>query len=180
VIVVALTPDGFRRSSVAGGLPPRRSRRRTSTARRHDQPGRRAEVGERHGRVTGATGSIAASVAPVPAPWRTPGTRHRRGAERLVADHDHQLGVVLTSYPGASQLASALAAADLSANGATFDGLLTFATKSGSGAYVAGAGERHAGTGTPLTSDGAGNITEIVTGVHVLLGQLPPLARTSG
>jgi hypothetical protein len=43
---------------------------------------------------------------------------------------------VLTSYPGASQLASALAAADLSANGATFDGLLTFAVKSGSGAYV--------------------------------------------
>jgi hypothetical protein len=163
VIVVALTPDGFRRSSVAGGLPTAAiSKTNVDGSVDTINPGVAQKSANATVAVTGATGSIAATVAPVAGAVAYAWYVGTTAAPSACRRSRHQLGV-LTSYPGASQLASALAAADLSANGATFDGLLTFATKSGSGAYVRRWRPAPPGTGTGLTSDGAGNITEIVT-----------------
>jgi hypothetical protein len=163
VIVVALTPDGFRRSTIATGLPTA-AITKTNVDGTADtiNPGVAQKSANATVSVTGASGSIAATVAPVPGAvayaWYC-GTA--AGSEKIAAITTIN-SVVLTSYPASGQLASALAASDLSANGATFDGLLSFATKAGSGAYVQALANGVAGTGSGLTSDGAGNITEIV------------------
>jgi len=62
------------------------------------------------------------------------------------------------------QQAQSAVTADNSANaGTAFDGLLTTALKSGSGAYVASLATGTAGTGTPLTASGRGSVVEIDT-----------------
>jgi len=57
----------------------------------------------------------------------------------------------------------ALAAANKSTNSLAFDGLLTMASQSSLNSYQAVMATGTAGTGTALTSDGAGGITEIDT-----------------
>lgn len=167
VICVALTPDGFRRSSVAAGLPAAAiAKVNVDGSTDTINPGVAIRSANATVAVTGATGSIAASVVPVPGAvayaWYVGGTAT---TEKLAAITTIN-SVVLTAYATTTQLASALSAGDLSANGATFDGLLSFATKAGSGAYLRALGTGAAGTGTPLTSDGAGNIAEIVTALQ--------------
>jgi hypothetical protein len=164
VIVVALTPDGFRRSSVAGGLPAAAiTKTNTDASTDTINPGVAQKSANATVSVTGANGSIAATVAVIPGAvayaWYVGATATNERLAQITTINS----AVLIAYPGASQLASALAAADLSANAATMDGLLTFATKSGSGAYISAQPAGTAGTGTPLTSDGAGNIAEFVT-----------------
>jgi hypothetical protein len=159
VIVVALTPDGYRRALAGPNIVPTAAISKTNVDGSVDtvNPGVAQKSANATVSVTGPTGSIAATVVAVPGAaayaWYV-GTA--AGAERL-----HSITTVnaatLTSYPGASQLASALAGSDLSANGATFDGMLAMTVKSGSGAYVKSLDN------AVLTSDGAGNITEIVT-----------------
>src|SRR5205823_8727919 len=62
------------------------------------------------------------------------------------------------------QQAQSAVTADNSANaGTAFDGLLTSALKSGSGAYVSTLASGTAGTGTPLTASGRGSVVEIDT-----------------
>jgi hypothetical protein len=163
VICVALTPDGLRRSSVAGGLPAT-AIAKTNVDGSSDtiNPGVALRSANATVSVTGATGSIAASVATVPGAvayaWYVGATAT---TEKLAAITTIN-SVILTAYATTTQLASALSASDLSANTATMDGLLTFATKAGSGAYTRSLATGTAGTGTILTSDGAGNIAEIV------------------
>lgn len=164
VIVVALTPDGLRRSTVAAGLPAA-AITKTNVDGSTDtiNPGVAQKSANQTVSVTGATGSIQATVTAVAGAvayaWYCGATATNERLSQITAINS----AVITSYPGASQLASALAAADLSANGATMDGLLTFATKAGSGAYISAQPTGTAGTGTALTSDGAGNIAEFVT-----------------
>lgn len=55
----------------------------------------------------------------------------------------------------------ALGATNNSANTLEFDGLLTFASQASLGAYYSAQATGTPGTGTPLTADGAGGITEI-------------------
>jgi hypothetical protein len=70
--------------------------------------------------------------------------------------------VVITTAAGTgSQLASSIAASDQSTNALVFDGLLYNVFKSGSNAYLATQPTGTAGTGTPLTADGAGGVVEI-------------------
>jgi hypothetical protein len=71
--------------------------------------------------------------------------------------------VVITSIPvGAEQvLPTDLVTNDRSVNALLFDGLLTLATKSGSNAYFSALSTGTAGTGTSLSGDAAGGITEI-------------------
>lgn len=68
--------------------------------------------------------------------------------------------VNITAASTGTQNASAFAA-DNSTNSLIYDGLLTQIMKSGSGAVVKTQATGVAGTGTPLTSDGAGGIVEI-------------------
>lgn len=65
--------------------------------------------------------------------------------------------VTITVAPTASQLFSALASTDYSQNSTEFDGLTALLAKSGSGSLI------QAGTGSAITSDGAGGIAEMNT-----------------
>jgi hypothetical protein len=112
--------------------------------------------------VTGPTGSIAATVAPVKGAWGYAWyVGASAGTERLAAITSIN-SVVLTTYPGVGQLASAIvnAAADNSTSTLDYDGIYTQAAKAGSNAYWATLPTGVAGTGTALTSDGAGGIAD--------------------
>jgi hypothetical protein len=82
------------------------------------------------------------------------------GSERLNQVTSINSCVITAASNGGAQLASALADADHSTSALDFDGLLYQAVKSGSNAYVKTMATGTAGTGTPLTSDGAGGIAE--------------------
>lgn len=71
--------------------------------------------------------------------------------------------VLISALPGGSPqaLPTDLASNDRSANGLVHDGFIAFVAKSGSGALWKTMATGTAGTGTPLTSDGAGGIVEI-------------------
>lgn len=164
VICVALTPDGFRRSSLANGLPTAATSR-TNVDGSVDtiNPG----VAQQSANATVATGAgtetstVSATVTPVSGAVAYAWFVGTAGAEKIAAITTIN-SALFTALPGAGQAASALAAADLSANDGTFNGLLASAFKSGSGAYVKSLATGTAGTGSKLTSDGAGNIAEIV------------------
>lgn len=68
---------------------------------------------------------------------------------------------VVTAAATGTQTAASLGTGDNSTNNLVFDGLLYQALKSGSNAYVKIMATGTAGTGTPLTADGAGGIVEI-------------------
>ena len=68
---------------------------------------------------------------------------------------------VITAAATGTQTAASLGTADNSTNSLVFDGLLYQAFKSGSNAYIKFMPTGTAGTGTPLTADGAGGIVEI-------------------
>jgi len=109
--------------------------------------------------VTGATGSIAATVAAVKGAWGYAWfVGATAGTERLAAITSIN-SVVLTSYPASGQLASTLTAVDSSTSTLDYDGIYTQAAKSAG--YWATMATGTAGTGTALTSDGAGGISEI-------------------
>lgn len=110
--------------------------------------------------TTGSTGSITATVAPVAGAVGYAWYVGPAGSERLNAVTAINSVVITAASNGAAQLASALAASDNSTSSIDFDGLLYQAVKSGSGAYVKTMPTGVAGTGTPLTSDGAGGIVE--------------------
>jgi hypothetical protein len=61
----------------------------------------------------------------------------------------------------ANRLRSTVGGSDFSANASGFNGLLTTALKSGSGAYVSSLATGTAGTGTVLTASGKGSVNEI-------------------
>lgn len=82
------------------------------------------------------------------------------GSEKLVAVTNINSVVITASADADAQLASSLSSVDSSTSSLDFDGLLYQAFKSGSNAYIKIMPTGTAGTGTPLTSDGAGGIVE--------------------
>ena len=164
VIVVALTADGLRRSSLANGVPAGAIARTNADGSSDNiNPGVAQKSANATVAVTGATGSVSASVAAIAGAagyaWYI---GNGAGNERLAAITTIN-SALFTSYPASSQLASALPSSDLSKNALAFDGLITQAIAAGSGAYVAQQPTGTLGTGTPLTSDGAGGIQEFTT-----------------
>jgi hypothetical protein len=163
VIAVALTQDGVYRSTVVGGLPiGPLSKTNTDGSVDTFGPG----VAQKSASATvavsaGTTNSVGASVTAVNGAMGYAWYAGTAGAERLFAITTIN-SVVITSLPGASQLASALPASDQSVNALGFDGLLSIAAKGGSGAYVQSLATGAIGTGVGLTSDGAGGITEFL------------------
>ena len=69
--------------------------------------------------------------------------------------------ISVTAAAAGTQTAASLPSSDNSVNSLVYDGLLTQIMTSGSGSYVHRMPTGTAGTGTPLTSDGAGCIVEI-------------------
>lgn len=110
--------------------------------------------------TTGSTSSIGASVTAVDGAVGYAWFVGPAGSERLNAVTSINSVVITAASNGAAQLASTLTAVDSSTSALDFDGLLYQAVKSGSGAYVKKMATGAAGTGTPLTSDGAGGIVE--------------------
>lgn len=74
--------------------------------------------------------------------------------------------IKITATAAGSQNISALPAADNSTDSLVYDGLLTQIMKSASGAYFVDLATGTAGTGSKLTSDGAGGIAEIETALQ--------------
>lgn len=111
--------------------------------------------------TTGATSSVTGSVVPVRGAWGYAWYFGTAGNEKLAALTSLN-SVLLTSVPATGQLASAaaLTAADGSTSTLEYDGLFVQAAKSTSNAYYKVMANGTAGTGTPLTSDGAGGISE--------------------
>lgn len=165
VICVALTHDGFFRSTVAAGLPAG-VQVKTNADGTTDNFGGGVAQKSAAAAVTvsaGTTNSVTGRVAPVAGAVAYAWYAGTAGAEHLFAITTIN-SVVITSLPGASQLASALPASDQSQNALVFDGILTFAAKGATnGAYNGVLADGTLGTGSGFTSDGAGGIVEITT-----------------
>lgn len=160
VIAVALTLDGVMNGSVAGGI--QASITRTNADGTTDtfgggaaKPSANATVS-----VTGPDGSVAASVAAMQGALGYAWFWGAAGSEALGAITSIN-SLVITAAATGTQTAASLGASDNSANLLAFDGLLSQAVKSGSGAYVVMQPTGTAGTGTPLTADGSGGVVEI-------------------
>lgn len=109
--------------------------------------------------TSGSTSTISASVAAVRGAYAYAWFLGTSGAEKLAALTTIN-SVVLTSVPSTGQLASALTSVDSSTSALEFDGLLTLASNSTSGAQFTQLATGTAGTGTTLTGAG-GRIVEI-------------------
>ncbi len=109
--------------------------------------------------TTGTTSSIAATVTWVNGAYAYAWFWGTAGSEVLGAVTTLN-SVLITAAATGTQTAAALPSADNSTNALVYDGLLTMLAKSGVGAYFATQPTGTAGTGTPLTSDGAGGIVE--------------------
>jgi hypothetical protein len=109
--------------------------------------------------VTGPNGSISASVAVQSGAVGYAWFWGAAGSELLGAITTIN-SVVVTATATGTQTAASLGTADNSQNSLVFDGLLYQAFKSGSNSYVYTMPTGTAGTGTPLTADGAGGIVE--------------------
>ena len=109
--------------------------------------------------ITGPNGSCTATVAVTNGAVGYAWYWGAAGSEVLGAISSIN-SVVITAAATGTQTAASLAASDNSTSVLDFDGLLTQAFKSGSNAYIASQATGVAGTGTPLTADGAGGIVE--------------------
>jgi len=162
VICVALSYDGYKNATVAGGVVQTIARTNADGSSDTLNGGTAIKSANATVSVTGTTGSIAATVTAVKGAfayaWYCGATA---GSEKLAAITTIN-SVVLTAYATTTQAASALASTDYSDDATyQYDGFLYQALKSGSNAYFKSLATGTAGTGTQLTSDGAGGITEL-------------------
>jgi hypothetical protein len=83
------------------------------------------------------------------------------GAEKLEKVTTINSATFSAPLAGTGQAATTVGGSDFSANASGFNGLLTTALKSGSGAYINALATGTAGTGTVLTASGKGSVNEI-------------------
>ena len=162
VIAVALTLEGYKSSSLAGGVA-------TSQTITGADGNTFVLNGGSSNKSTAATQAItlgqtlSASVTPIVGAVAYAWYTGASGSEKL--EKITTINSVTFSAPlaGTGQAATAVTA-DSSANANyAFDGLLTSAFKSGSGAYLNTLATGTAGTGTGLTASGRGSVVEIDT-----------------
>jgi hypothetical protein len=163
VICVALSLDGVINGSVAGGVQGLITR--TNADGSTDQFGGGASGKSANATVTTPndavnTHLISASVAAVKGAAGYAWFWGAAGSEVLGAITTIN-SVLITANAAGTQTAASLGAGDNSTNSLVFDGLVYQALKAGSNAYFAALATGTAGTGTPLTADGAGGIVEI-------------------
>jgi hypothetical protein len=161
VICVAMTLDNFINSSVAGGIAAQLSRTNTDGSTDVFGGGAAAKSANATVAVTGPTGSIAATVAAKTGAVAYAWFWGAAGSEVLGAITTIN-SVSITATATGTQTAASLTngGSDNSTNSLIFDGLLYQAFKSGSNALIVTQPTGVAGTGTPLTGDGAGGIVE--------------------
>lgn len=162
VIAVALTVEGWQNSSLAAGIAT------TKTITGAD--GKTFVLsGGSSNKSANATQAVTlgqtlfASVAAIQGAAAYAWYVGAAGSETLQAITTINSAAFSAPLTGGQQPVSAITA-DNSANSSyAYDGLLTTALKSGSGAYVATMPTGTAGTGTPLTASGRGSVVEIDT-----------------
>ena len=163
VICVALTHDGVLNATLAGGIQGQITR--TNADGTTDAFGGGAARRSANATLTtandgNATHLVRASVAPVAGALGYAWFWGAAGAEVLGAITGIASAAINGTAVG-SQTAASLGANDNSVNALAFDGLITQATRAGSGATIITQPQGVAGQGTPLTSDGTGGILEI-------------------
>lgn len=157
VICVALTLEGFANSSVTAGIPTSITRTNADASTDTFGGGSAQKSAAASVATTGTTGSIVATVTAVMGAVAYAWFWGAAGAEVLGAITTVNKATLTTDDGTGTQTAASLPAADNSTNNLVFDGLLTQAMKSGSGAYYRSL------DGAALTPDNAGGITEIDT-----------------
>lgn len=154
VICIAMTQEGFYNASVAGGVTASYVRNNADGSSDTINGGTARKSTNATVAVTGATGSMTATVAAVRGAMAYAWFWGAAGSEVLGAITTAPKNVITATATGA-QTAASITAADTSTNGLIYDGLLTQALKSGSGAYWQDLG------GATLTADNEGGIVEI-------------------
>lgn len=165
VIVAPLTLDGYLNASVANGV--RGAVTRTNIDGSTDTyGGGTGKLSANTIMPTAAAGgnvhSLTASVAPVTGAVAYAWFWGAAGAEVLGAITTIN-SVVITAAAAGTQTAASLGGGDNSQNSLVCDGLIAQIAKPGAGAKIITQPTGAAGTGTPLTSDGAGGIVEFDT-----------------
>ena len=156
---MALTLEGYRNSSLAGGV----ATTRTITGADAKSFTLNGGASNRSANTTQAVtlgqtlqASVAAVQGAVAYAWFVGAV----GSETLQAITTINSAVFSAPLSTGQQLASAVTA-DCSTNGGAFDGLLTTALKSGSNAYVKTFASGAPGVGVNLTGSGQGSVVEI-------------------
>jgi hypothetical protein len=160
VICVALTAQGYSRTSLANGVPGQLSKSNVDGSTDTINGGAAQKSAAASQAVTLGQ-ALSCSVTPVEGAvgyaWFVGGA----GAEKLEAITTINSVAFSAALNGTRQAASALTAADYSKDAVyNIDGLLTFA-KSANNSIVQALATGTPGTGTTLTSDGAGGVQEI-------------------
>lgn len=161
VICVALTFAGWQRATLTNGIP--QAITKTNADGSTDTYGGGSAAKSANATVTtggGSTNTVSASVAAVPGAVAYAWFVGTAGAEKI-AQITTVNSAKFTALPATGQTAASLDASDHSTSALAFDGLLTYASQASLGALYAAQGTGTPGTGTPLTSDGAGGIAEI-------------------
>lgn len=167
VYVVPLTLEGYLYNNVADGLASTVTKTNTDASTDTIYGG----VGEKcttAGSVTTANDSnnthcINASVTAVKGAVAYAWYWGVSGSELLGAITTINSYVITAAATGTQNASAISASTDYSANSMAFDGLLYQCFKSGSGSYYVALATGTIGTGTALTSDGAGGITQFET-----------------
>jgi hypothetical protein len=161
VIVVALTMEGLRNSSVAGGIATSKvvtgADGKTFTINGGSSiKSAAATQAVTLGQTLSAT--VTAIQGAAGYAWFV-GAAGAEKLEKITSINSATFAAPLIG--GAQQAASTVGGSDFSSNATGFNGLLTTALKSGSGAYLKALATGTAGTGTVLTSSGRGSVNEI-------------------
>jgi hypothetical protein len=151
IIVVALTHGAYQMSSLAGGVPDQQTVTMPDGTTFTYNPGTSQKSAAASTVTTGSTSKITATVPVVPGAVAYAWYVGVGGSERLQAITTIN-SVELTALSGANELIASKFTADRSQNTHEFDGLLTHAFKSGSGASILTLATGVAGTGTKLTA----------------------------
>jgi hypothetical protein len=160
VIVAALTLDGLMNASVSGGIQAQITRTNADGSSDSFGGGAAQKSANATVAVAGPSGLVTASVAAKPGAFGYAWFWGASGSEVLGAITTIN-SVVISANASGAQTAASLPSADWSSNGLAFDGLLTQALNPASGSLILTQANGVAGTGTPLTADGAGGIVEI-------------------
>lgn len=162
VICVALTNNGRMSSSVVAGVQTNYTRTNVDATTDTVSGFHGAKSVAATATISsGTTNSVTAYVTPVVGAAAYAWYWGAAGSELLGAITTIN-STVITAAAAGTQNASAITV-NSSTNALDFDGILTQVLTSGSGAYVQALPTGTAGTGTVLTSDGAGGITQIET-----------------
>jgi hypothetical protein len=160
VICVALAFDAVVNGSVSGGIQASITRTNADGSSDTFGGGSAQKSAAATQVTTGTTSTVSATVAAVTGACGYAWFWGTAGAEALGAITTIN-SVVISAAATGTQTAASLPSSDQSRNTLVFDGIITQILTSGSNAYVAKLATGTAGTGTPLTADGAGGIVEI-------------------